>query len=695
MAFSKPFFALLALTFPLNTPRLASMNVTELARRLRVPPNELLAKLPELGFDIGARAIKVDDRVADQIYKKWLENSRRERLRDQLVRHANQSQAAGVVAPKKDITIPAVLSVRDFAGRLNLPVTRVIQQLMKAGILASQNERIDFTTATIIAEELGFTAHEEVKSTHQEMASIQAEGRMREILEAEDQVALTPRAPVVVVMGHVDHGKTKTLDAIRATHVMEGESGGITQHIGAYQVEKKGSKITFIDTPGHEAFTVMRSRGAKVADIAVLVVAADDGVQPQTKEVIDIIKAAKLPFVVALNKIDKEDADPNRVMGQLAELGVTVEPWGGNVPMAKISAKTGLGIDELLEVILLMTEIEKGKISANPESLAAGTVIEAHVDKGEGPVATVIIQNGTLKRNDWLSIAGAGYGRVRALRDWTGKMANEAPPGMPVKILGLKVAPAVGDVLEVPKDHKALSAVKPKISRDATETFTAVRATPVQGEEVAKKTMLNIVVKTDVLGSLEAILGMLEKLKHDQVGVEVVQKGLGNVSEADIERAATTQPSAVYGFNVMLPTPVEVSARDKNVTVKMCKVIYDLFDDVVARLNALLPQEVTVTNVGRSEVAAIFRTEPGKMIVGARIKEGKALTNCKVRVWRGEDPISEGMVESLQTGKSPVKEASAGQECGITFKGKLKLEVGDILEFYTEESKVQKLEIIR
>ncbi len=671
------------------------MNVTELARRLRVAPNELLAKLPELGFDIGARAIKVDDRVADQIYKKWLENSRRERLRDQLVRHASQSQAAGISAPKKDIELPPVLAVRDFAGRLNLPVTRVIQQLMKAGILASQNERIDFTTATIIAEELGFTAHPETKNIGQDIASIQAEGRMREILEGEDKGVLVARSPVVVVMGHVDHGKTKTLDAIRATHVMEGESGGITQHIGAYQVEKKGLKITCIDTPGHEAFTIMRSRGAKVADIAILVVAADDGVQPQTKEAIDIIKAAKLPFVVALNKIDKADADPNRVMGQLAELGVTVEAWGGNVPMAKISAKTGAGIDDLLEVILLMAEIEKEKIVANPKSLAAGTIIETHVDKGEGPVATAIIQNGTLHRNDWLSIGGAAYGRVRALRDWTGKMVHEALPGMPVKILGFKVGPSIGDILEVPKDHKLLSMVKPKVSRGATETFTAVRAVPSAAEETIKKATLNIVLKTDVLGSLEAILGMLEKIKHDQVAVEVIQKGLGNVNESDIERAATTPPSVVYGFSVMLPMVVEVAARDKNVDVKMCKVIYDLFDDVVVRLNALLPQEVTVTQIGRAETAGIFRTEPGKMIVGVRVKEGKVITNAKVRVWRGVDPIGEGHIDSVQSGKSSVKEASAGQECGLTFRGKTKLELGDVLEFYTEESKVQKIDILR
>ncbi|MDO8584112.1 MAG: translation initiation factor IF-2 N-terminal domain-containing protein, partial [bacterium] len=386
------------------------MNITELARRLRVNPQELLAKLPELGFDIGARAIKVDDRVADQIYKKWLEHARRERLRGELVR--SSIVTADGAKPKTDVVLPSVLSVRDFAGALSLPVTRVIQQLMKAGILASQNERIDFTTAAIIAEELGFQAKPQESGTENEAVEIvQATDRLKTIMDEEKKENLQARPPVVVVMGHVDHGKTRTLDAIRATHVMEGESGGITQHIGAYQVEKKGHALTFIDTPGHEAFTVMRSRGAKVADIAILVVAADDGVQPQTKEAINIIQAAKIPFIVALNKIDKEEADPNRVMGQLAEVGVTVEPWGGKIPLAKISAKQGTGIDDLLDLVLLVAEMEKDHIQANPDRFAAGTVIESHVDKGEGPVATVLIQTGTLHRNDALGIGGAAYGR--------------------------------------------------------------------------------------------------------------------------------------------------------------------------------------------------------------------------------------------------------------------------------------------
>jgi translation initiation factor IF-2 len=495
-------------------------------------------------------------------------------------------------------------------------------------------------------------------------------------------------------MGHVDHGKTSLLDAIRKTNVVARESGGITQHIGAYQVEKKDKKVTFIDTPGHEAFTVMRSRGAKVADIAILVVAADDGVQPQTKEAYNIIQAAKIPFVVAMNKIDKADADPNRVMGQLAELGITVEEWGGKIPMAKVSAKKGLGIDELLDTVLLVAELERDRITANPKRLAAGTVIEAHVDKGEGPVATVLVQAGTLRRNDWLAIGNTAYGRVRLMRDWMGKALEVALPGTPVKVLGFKVTPSVGDILEVPEDPKLLEQKKSWASQQMAESFTATKAKPVEGEEQTKK-MLNVILKTDVLGSLEAILGMFEKVQHELVGVTVIQKGLGNITDADIDRAATSQPAVVYGFNVLLPTQMEILARDKNVEVKLAKVIYDLFDDVVAKLNALLPQEVIVTEQGSMEVAAIFRSESGKMIVGARVKEGKIFPSAKVRVWRGEQLVGDGVLEALQIGKSPVKEVAGGQECGVSYRGKVKLQAGDRLDAYSEESKARKLETFR
>ncbi|MBP9864602.1 translation initiation factor IF-2 [Patescibacteria group bacterium] len=671
------------------------MNVSDLARRLKVTPNDLLEKLPSLGFHVGMRAIKIDDVLGEKIFKKWVENERRERLRDSLVMGSRSKSATDAPVAQKTVMVPQVINVRDFAGRLNLPVTKVIQELMRAGILASQNERLDFETASIIAEELGFSATLEVAKKDDGIETVQAMDRVREVLEGEDVEKLVARPPVVVVMGHVDHGKTKTLDAIRSTNVMGGEAGGITQHIGAYQVVKKDRNITFIDTPGHEAFTVMRSRGAKVADIAILVVAADDGVQPQTKEAINIIQAAKLPFVVALNKMDKEGVDPERVLSQLSEMGVTTEAWGGPVPLAKISAKTGMGIDELLDVVLLVADMNADKVRANPNRLAVGTVIESHVDKGEGPVATILIQAGTLHRNDHLGIAGAAYGRVRMMRDWTGKMVNEAGPGMPVKILGFRMAPAVGDILEVPSDPSLLEVKKMKSVQQVASQLTATKSNTVKTEKESQKKVLNVILKCDALGSLEALLGMFEKVQHDDVGAEVIQKGLGNVNENDILRADNSQPSVVYAFNVIVPQQIKVMARDKGVDVTEYKIIYELFDDVIRRLNILVPPEVIVTPLGEFETVAIFRTEPGRMVVGGVVKDGKVLAGEKARVWRGEEPIGLGTIDSLQSGKQTSKEAHAGQECGISFKGKVKIMPGDRIEIFHEEVKERKISLNR
>ncbi|MEN9558203.1 MAG: hypothetical protein RL141_572 [Candidatus Parcubacteria bacterium] len=676
------------------------MNVSEVARRLRITPNELLDKLPGLGFSVGARAVKIDDVVAEKIVRKWIENERRERARASLMR-SSIVRPGEVEAPKKEILLPGVIVVRDLAGRLRLPVTRVIQELMKAGILASQNERLDFETAAVIASDLGFQATQESEKTDTGEQE-KAQDRMREIMDAETDASLVPRAPVVVVMGHVDHGKTRTLDAIRSTNVVAGEAGGITQHIGAYQTIKKDRAITFIDTPGHEAFTVMRSRGAKVADIAILVVAADDGVQPQTKEAIDIIKAAGLPFVVALNKIDKPDVDVDRVLAQLSDAGVIVEAWGGNVPLAKISAKTGQGIDDLLDVVLLVADVNADKIRANPLRHGVGTVIESHVDKGEGPVATVLVQSGTLRPNDWMGIAGAAYGRVRAMRDWTGKLLKEAPPGTPVKILGFKVAPAMGDILEVPEDPKTLEQKKMKTSHQVADSLTAKKQMPAQGEdEGARKKLFQVVLRTDVLGSLEAILGMLEqKVRDEDVGVEVVQKGLGNVTEADITRAATVMATeglskVVYAFNVVPGPQVAELARDKGVEIRSFKIIYELFDDVVAELNKLLKPEVVITELGTFQTIAIFRTEPQRMVVGGRITTGKIRGGEKARAWRGEEPLGMVMVDSVQVGKSAVKEAPAGTECGVSISGKIRLQEGDRLDVFHEDVKERKVHIER
>ncbi len=676
------------------------MNVTELARRLRVTPNELLEKLPALGFDIGKRAIKVDNRMADKIMRAWNENARRERIRNKLLATSKRNEEKKDPSEMKEVALPSVIVVRDFAGRLELPVTRVIQELMRAGILAAQNERLDFETAAIIAEDLGFRATPEDEVVSEEEAG-ESDDKLKKLLAKDEGDELQPRPPVIVVMGHVDHGKTKTLDAIRSTNVTEGEAGGITQHIGAYQIEKKDRKITFIDTPGHEAFTVMRSRGARVADIAILVVAADDGVQPQTVEALNIIKAAKLPFIVAINKMDKEEADAERVLAGLAEQKVTTEAWGGDVPVVKISAKAGTGIDDLLDMILLVADVHADTIRANPERNAVGTIIESHVDKGEGPVATVLVQAGTLKKNETLGIDGALYGRVRAMRNWNGDNLDEASPGTPVKILGFKVAPAVGDVLEVPDSAKDLKVKKMKSSHQVASQLTAAKVVSSEavGGEKKGKVKLNIVLRADVLGSLEALLGMLEKVHDDEVAAEVVQKGLGNITESDILRAEASQPSVIYGFHVHLTPKAEALAVEKEVEVATPKTIYELFDDVVRRLNELVPPETLLEDLGNAEVAAIFRTESERMVVGCKVKTGKVVAGEKVRVWRKlngsdeEEPIGEGAVDSLQAGKQTVKECPAGQECGISFKGKTKIEVGDRLEIYHEEVKKREFKV--
>ncbi len=663
------------------------MNISELARRLNVSPQELRDKVTALGFDIGGRAIKVDDYVAQQIIQKWAELRRRERVQEKFAQQKEVAETAAETATPavKEISLPGIITVREFATRLGLPLTRVIQELMKSGILATLNDRIDYETAAIVTEDLGFTARrEEAGAAPDEEAMLD---RVKAILESEEKERLVARPPVVVVMGHVDHGKTKILDAIRKTNVVAGEAGGITQHIGAYQAKRNDRVVTFIDTPGHEAFTVMRSRGAKVADIAILVVAADDGVQPQTKEVVSIIQAAKLPFVVALNKVDKPEANIDRVKTQLSELGLVPEDWSGKTIMVPVSAKQGTGIDALLDMVLLVADLGKERIQANPDRTAIGTVIESHVDEGEGPVATLLIQAGTLRGGNLIGIRGIFYGRVRTMRDWTGAVVREALPGMPVKVLGFKVAPAVGDIIEVANSMKELEVKKMK-SRAAVSEATVAQPAPSE-EESAKKTV-NVVLRTDMLGSLEAILGMLEKVQHPDVGVKIVGKGLGNITDADVLQAEAGG-GVVLGFNVAILPQVEELAREKNVEVKRFDIIYDLFGEVRRRLEAILPKEVILTELGVLEVLALFRSESGATIAGGRVRDGKLITRAKLRIKRGEEYIGEGVVTELQSAKQAAREVRGGQECGIKVQSKTKLEVGDILEAYSEEERVRPL----
>jgi translation initiation factor IF-2 len=661
------------------------MNITELARRLRVRPDELREKLPKLGFAVGKKAIKIDNRQAQKIMRAWSEMRRKERLAKKMEEQKVLGERGKEIPDeeKKPITLPSVITVRDLASKLGVPVPRIMQELMQNGILTSINQNLDFDTASILSEDLGF------KATLEDGANSEDEAEQVEKIEERisniDKKDLKHRPPVIVIMGHVDHGKTRLLDAIRQTNIVDTEAGGITQHIGAYQVERKDKKLTFIDTPGHEAFTVMRSRGAKVADMAILVIAADDGVQPQTREAINIIKSAELPFVVALNKIDREQANIDKVKGELSEFNLVPEDWGGSTVMVPISAKQGTNIEELLDMLLLVEEMEQDKIVANPEELAIGTVIESHVDPGAGPVATVLVQSGTLRTGDHLGVRGNNFGRVRAMYNWKGEEITEAPPSTPAKILGWKLAPAVGDIMEIPENVKTLKRIK---STDASLTATNEVASIRQVDDSADegKQMLNLVIRADVLGSLEALLGMLDKIKHDDVGVKVVQKGLGNITDADVNTAEAAK-AIIIGFNVNFGGRSEALARDKEVEVRKYSIIYKFFEEVLADLEKLVPAETIIHEQGRFEVLKNFRRLDKKngYIIGGKVLKEKILPGAKLRLSREGEYIGEGEILTLQLGPSSLKEAQPGQECGMQYKGKVKPEEGDILEAYTVE----------
>ncbi|MBI2444264.1 MAG: translation initiation factor IF-2 [Candidatus Magasanikbacteria bacterium] len=669
------------------------MNVSELARQLHInPPQKLLQILPEFGFDIGARAVKIDDRVAGQIKREWrrikfILQKREEEEREQ---ERQKERAARREAGTK-VSIPAVLTVRELSERLQLPLNRLIVELMKNGILTAQNENIDHDTAVLIAQDLGFTITEETTAPGTAAVSTEHVAALEEALAAG---ATTPRPPVVVVMGHVDHGKTKLLDAIRSAQVAAGEAGGITQHIGAYQTiwvnpkTKTHSALTFIDTPGHEAFTVMRSRGAKVADIAILVVAADDSVKPQTVEAINIIKAAKLPVVVAINKIDKAGADAQRVRTDLTQHQIVPQEWGGDVPMVEISAKENRNIDQLLDTLLILADLHGEEIKANPARPAAGTVIEAHVDRGAGPVATILVQTGTLRVNDPLIINGEIYGKARALKNYRGEEVREAPPSTPVQIVGFRIAPQVGDVLDVGRAASA-KAVDVRTKR-AEQTGAERPALTLETTEEEGRKVLNLVIKADTLGSLEAIVGSLGNLRHPEVGVKVVGKGLGNISEGDVGRAQTAG-GMILGFNVTATPLAQEMLGTSGVPFHQFSIIYRLIDLVKAELEKLLNPEVVVSELGRATVRQLFRFGKSTQIVGVVVEDGKLIPEAKLRVKRGGQEIGAGRLGALQAGKQAVKEVPAGSECGVQFEGKIKLEVGDTLEAYSEATKEKKL----
>lgn len=658
------------------------MNVSELARKLNVSPNYLRDTLPKLGFDVGRRAIKVDDKVASTIIQKWPEFMRD--LKDRASREKQEAIEQAIQAAPKEVVLPSEVTVRELAQALHLSLPLLMTELMKSGILSSVNERLDFDTASIIAEDLGFS----VKRSSEESSGEGSEAMEDKLKAAKaGSTALAARPPVVVVMGHVDHGKTTLLDAIRQTNVVAGEAGGITQHIGAYQVVKNGKPLTFIDTPGHEAFRAMRSRGAKVADVAILVVAADDGIKPQTKEALAIIQGAGLPFVVAVNKIDKDGADLEMVKKELGALNLIPEDWGGNTILAPISAKTGEGIDRLLEVLLLVADLNKDSIMADPTSRALGTVIESHVDQGEGPVATILVQNGTLRTGDLVVQEQTLYGKVRLLKNYRGESIAEATPSTPVKILGLKSAPEVGDILEAgdPNGSYRAAAKRQQVRRSTAVDFAAA-------PEAADTTHVAIplYLKADVLGSLEAIIESIAKIEHAEVGVRVIGRGLGNITDADVLRADASK-ALLAGFHVQVTREAADTAHEKGVEVKTFDIIYDLLDELKDRLTAALAPEIVRTDLGKGVVLAIFRQELKWQIVGVRVSDGLVKAKAKVIIRRNDKEVGEGVVERLQAGKESINEAAAGSECGVQIATDIKINPGDNLEFYAEEERARSI----
>ena len=583
------------------------------------------------------------------------------------------------IAKKTPLTvkIPDEISVGELASRMKKTGAEVVKCLMKNGVMASLSQLIDFDTAAIIAEEMGCKVEKEVVVTIEEKLIDTAEDK------AED---LVPRAPVVVVMGHVDHGKTSLLDYIRNAHVASGEAGGITQHIGAYQVQINGKPITFLDTPGHEAFTSMRARGAMVTDIAILVVAADDGIMPQTVESINHAKAAEIPIIVAINKMDKPEANPERIKQQLTEYGLVAEEWGGDTIICPISAKTGMGIDNLLEMVTLTAEV--AELKANPNRAAQGTVIEARLDKGRGPVATLLVQNGTLHQGD-IIIAGTAVGRVRAMVDDKGGRLTDAGPSVPVEITGLSEVPGAGNTFNAVADERLARELveqrkeeaKAKANAPIQKVSLEDLFSQIQAGEVKD---LNIIVKADVQGSAEAVKSSLEKLSNDEVRVRVIHSGVGAISESDVMLAATSK-AIIVGFNVRPDAAARDSAARSNVDMRMYRVIYDAINEVEAAIKGMLAPKFKEVDLGRAEVRNVFRITGVGMVAGCYVTEGKVQRGAQMRLLRDNIVIYDGAIASLQRFKDSVKEVAQGYECGITFEKFQDIKVGDVIEAFLME----------
>jgi translation initiation factor IF-2 len=589
------------------------------------------------------------------------------------------------------IELPGTITVKELAELLGVNPADIIRELIKSGIFATINQLVDRDTASLVAGELGYEVAEAAQAAGAAGPEGETDGQVAEaakevLFEEDDPSLLQPRAPIVTVMGHVDHGKTSLLDAIRTTEVAAGERGGITQHIGASEVTRDGKRVVFLDTPGHEAFTAMRARGARVTDIAVVVVAADDGVMPQTLEAISHAKAAKVPIIIALNKIDKPDANPDRVKTELTEAGVVVEEYGGDVPMVPVSAKTRVGLDALIEMILLVADLQE--LKANPKRPAVGTIVEAELDKGRGAVATALVQTGTLKVGD-IIVVGETFGRVRALENDKGKRVTKAGPATAVVVLGLADVPAAGDILRVVADDKAARSMV-----EARKAAAAARSGEGSGRatledlyrqiQAGQAKELRMILKADVSGSLGAITHALEQLDQEDIRLNVLLQGAGDITDNDIMLAAASD-AIVVGFNTKITETARRAAEAEGVDVRLYDIIYKLTDDIDAALKGLLEPEVVEVVEGRAEVRQVIRVGKSTVIAGSFVTDGR-IVRGNARVWRGGKIIATDRIESLRRFRDDVREVATNYECGIGLANFHDIQEGDVIECFTSQT---------
>lgn len=598
-----------------------------------------------------------------------------------------KERTADMKKSSRTIEIPQTITVRDLADKMSISPIEVIKVLMGNGIMANINQQIDFDTVTIIGEDMGF----EVVPPHVEEPEVQEEERElpihRRLIAQEDPANLQTRPPVVTVLGHVDHGKTTLLDSIRHTQVVKGESGGITQHIGAYQVFLDDRPITFLDTPGHAAFTAMRARGTQVTDLAILVVAADDGVMPQTREAVEHARAAQVPILVALNKIDKNNANPDRVKQELAEIGLLVEEWGGDTVCVPLSALRNQGIDDLLENILLITEVSD--LKANPNRPAQGVVIEGRLDKRRGVIATLLVQNGRLKAGDFI-VVGSQYGRIRAMFNDKGKKIKEAGLSVPASVMGLSEVPEAGDFFEVVANEKAARAIVQERVEADERNRQSVERRPVSLEEFFRQRgesgdqTLRLIVKADVQGSLEPIVNSLKDLAANNLKVKILLEGTGGISESDVNLAVASQ-AIVVGFHVGVDPAAERLAEAEGVDIRLYEIIYKLIEDIEKALKGLLEPEYADKTIGQAEVRAVFKIPKRGNIAGCYVLDGHITRNSFIRVRRNGNVLHEGKVSSLKRFTEDVRDVASGFECGIGVDGFNDFEERDILEAYVKE----------